>query len=573
MKLYPQVSHISVPNSFEEYFNKKEYHDVIVHCNLKTWHLHKLIVTKESRFFQDLHKCTKIIADVYLDFLNCGYLDKILNFLYTGKITINEKNVQYIIYIASYLGVQILVNECKEFLKSQVNISTAFDFRNYIDEYRNQSAGLQRVAMLQLLKYVDVYIYQNFLPIVFYDYHLNCQFETLLKFVSHDLLNTDDEDTVVQAIKRWVNKHESRKIHEKNLIKQGWRSNVKKPRYPYKDLFLLTCLGEFDEKILYIESFNENLGDVLFVNLNEKKTCFSVQTFASNIYVAGGIQSERLLNHFQVFNFFTKKWHSLENCPNAGGLATCLFKNSIYSAGGNVYTENGLEVVDAFYRYDLVLQKWFKLAHMHIPRAFFKLVFLNNKIYAIGGTARSDSMQLGSVIRPVSSVESYDLSTGEWTVEPDMLVKRELPGCCVIFHYIVVAGGYGYVDHSKNSDDLNSIEIFDTKTKIWTLMPEKLVIKRKNLGLMRFQDKLFALGGCELYDEKCLLKFDHNKQSFSMFAWSLEKIINNEKYNKRRKLDKFDNFFNMRRNLIFTRLKITRELILLNENFDDDFYD
>ena len=90
---------------------------------------------------------------------------------------------------------------------------------------------------------------------------------------------------------------------------------------------------------------------------------------------------------------------------------------------------------------------------------------------------------------------------------------------------------------------------------------------------MRFQDKLFALGGCELYDEKCLLKFDHNKQSFSMFAWSLEKIINNEKYNKRRKLDKFDNFFSMHRNLIFTRLKITRELILLNENFDDDFYD
>ena len=239
MKLYPEVLNFLVPNSYQEYFNKKEYHDVIVHCNLKTWYLHKLIVTKESRFFQDLHKCTKIIADVYLDFLNCGYLDKILNFLYTGKITINEKNVQYIIYIASYLGIPLLVNACKEFLKSQVNFSTAFEFRNYIDEYKNQSAGLQRVEMLQLLKYVDVYIYQNFLPIVFYDFHLNCEYETLLKVVSHDLLNTDDEDTVVQSIKRWVNKKESRKIHEKNLIKQGWRSNVKKPRYPYKNLFLL----------------------------------------------------------------------------------------------------------------------------------------------------------------------------------------------------------------------------------------------------------------------------------------------------------------------------------------------
>jgi hypothetical protein len=573
MKLYPETLNLVVTNSYQEYFNKKEYHDVVIHCNCKTWYLHKIIVTRESRFFQDLHKCTKIVADVYLDFLNHVYLEKILKFLYSGQITINEKNIQYIIYIASYLGIRLLVNSCKDFLKSQVNISSAFDFREYIEDHKNQSAGLQRVAMMQLLKYVDVYIYQNFLPIVFYDFHLNSDYETLLKFVSHDLLNTDDEDTVVKSIKKWVDKIESRKIHEKNLIKSGWRSNVKQPRYPYKDLYLLCGLGEFDEKVVYVESFNENVGDVLFVNLNEKKTCYSALSFATGIYVAGGIQSEKLLNSFQMFNFFTKKWHSLENCPNAGAIATCLYKNSIYSAGGHFYSENGLEVDDSFYRYDLVLQRWFKLAHMHVPRAFFKLVFLNNKLYAIGGTAKTDTtLQLGP-IRPTSSVESYDLLTGEWSIEPNMLVKRELSGCCVIFHHIVVAGGYGFADHSKNADNLNSIEVFDTKTKTWTMLPEKLVIKRKNLGLIRFKDKLFAFGGCDLYDEKCLLKFDHNKQTFSTYAWSLEKIINNEKYNKRRKLNKFENFYEIRRNINFLRLKITRELILLNENFDDDFYD
>ncbi|KFK39692.1 hypothetical protein AALP_AA3G276600 [Arabis alpina] len=95
-----------------------------------------------------------------------------------------------------------------------------------------------------------------------------------------------------------------------------------------------------------------------------------------------------------------------------------------------------------------------------LPLAYCScLVALGSDIYKIGGPIDH---------KPSSSVSVLDCRTHTWRDAPSLLVKRLFPSACVVDGKIYVGGG---CRENGDSDSLNSIEVFDSKTQTWDHVP------------------------------------------------------------------------------------------------------
>jgi hypothetical protein len=164
-------------------------------------------------------------------------------------------------------------------------------------------------------------------------------------------------------------------------------------RHKFKNMNILTIVSDSEivnysntnMNLNYSTHFHDLVGECLVLKLDDKQTKFSVTSFNENIYVAGGFNSSNeLMNRFQVFDFFKKKWNKLEPTKAGGALAMTVFRDSIFVAGGNVYSENGFDFLDLFYRYDINMRRWFNLSKMNCCRSNFSLINVGEYIYAIG---------------------------------------------------------------------------------------------------------------------------------------------------------------------------------------------
>jgi hypothetical protein len=101
--------------------------------------------------------------------------------------------------------------------------------------------------------------------------------------------------------------------------------------------------------------------------------------------------------------------------------------------------------------YDPSSNQWTAMANMPTARHGVKLVWFENRIWAIGGHDGSASNQ----------VESYNPSDNSWQVEVSLTTARKWPVGWVANGKIYAGGGH------NGSFFLNSIEVFDPTTKQW----------------------------------------------------------------------------------------------------------
>ena len=105
------------------------------------------------------------------------------------------------------------------------------------------------------------------------------------------------------------------------------------------------------------------------------------------------------------------------------------FNDLIYCMGG--WTA-GVSNTGHVLVYNPLENSWTQLPDMPSPRHGFKLVILDNKIWAIGGS--DDSLYL-------DVVESFDPITGLWNAEESMNSARHWPVAWVEQNKIFVGGG------------------------------------------------------------------------------------------------------------------------------------
>ena len=151
----------------------------------------------------------------------------------------------------------------------------------------------------------------------------------------------------------------------------------------------------------------------------------------------------------------------------------------IYLIGGQAGASN--QVLNQVLCFDLSTNQWSAKADMPTARFGHRLVWFENKIWAIGGYNSVDIL---------SKVESYDISSNSWQDEASLTSTRHLPTAWVANNRIYVAGGI----ETTFLEFSNTIESYNPKTKGWSNagnFPEKTVAADSIV----LNDKVYVIGG------------------------------------------------------------------------------
>ncbi|KAE9550938.1 hypothetical protein FO519_005852 [Halicephalobus sp. NKZ332] len=133
------------------------------------------------------------------------------------------------------------------------------------------------------------------------------------------------------------------------------------------------------------------------------------------------------------------------------------------------------------------------LPQMKIGRCSVGAVFLEGKIIVCGGYNRGECLK---------SVEQYDVSKGQWTDLPDLLIEHGR------FDASIINGKMYAIAGSSGNSDSNKAECFDPKEGKWKKVKD-LRIGRSHNGCASLDGKIYCIGGtteaqilreCEKYD-------------------------------------------------------------------------
>jgi N-acetylneuraminic acid mutarotase len=151
----------------------------------------------------------------------------------------------------------------------------------------------------------------------------------------------------------------------------------------------------------------------------------------------------------EVYDPTLESWTVGPSLPHAVNSSAAIVVNEkLYHIGGWYNSQNFKFV----HMLDPNSNSWTRLSDMPTARHGLKLVWFENRIWAIGGYN-------GSYIH---TVESFDPLSNSWRTEASMTTKRNRPFAFVANDKIFLGGGY------SGSSHLSSIEVYDPTTKQWS---------------------------------------------------------------------------------------------------------
>ena len=192
----------------------------------------------------------------------------------------------------------------------------------------------------------------------------------------------------------------------------------------------------------------------------------------SKLYAIAGANSTSV----EIFDYFTGNWTNSANLAEKNNFGTAITTNGkIYLIGGS----NGSGIINKVLSFDPTSNEWSAKTNMPTARASHKLVWFENRIWAIGGNVGS----------PSNKVESYDPYTDLWQTETSLTFQRLSPVAWVANGRIYVGGGK--IDASQY---LKSIEVYDPTSKQWTNAGNFPEIK-SNADAVVLNDVVYVVAG------------------------------------------------------------------------------
>ncbi|OGS28070.1 MAG: hypothetical protein A2297_04505 [Elusimicrobia bacterium RIFOXYB2_FULL_48_7] len=149
--------------------------------------------------------------------------------------------------------------------------------------------------------------------------------------------------------------------------------------------------------------------------------------------------------------------------------------------------------------YDLAQNTWSVKSTMQIPRPGFRVVVVNDKIYALGGGTCTQTGPYDSTHYP-SITEEYDPVTDIWTIKGDHSISYGA-SITVLNGKIYTAGG-GYVAfvplwHPVYDDDFG---YYNTETFNGVTL-KKMLESKGEASMVALHDKIYVIGGIH-YDKQ-----------------------------------------------------------------------
>lgn len=542
--------------------NRKEgfFNDAKIKAGTAVFPANRLVLSCFSPFFEKMFKCMKDYSNrtVVIQGVDEDTFKNIIEFIYTGKITINHENVMNLLAAADYLQMKKLVDFCFELLDSSITpnnclviLSAAKLYNNnvlkskayhYISENATQVAAAYDFLILSKSELVScisdlqkIYtkqrsIYELIITWIKFDETLRkSELSSLLQLINlnvlpHDFLEEISKENMIQENLFCANQVLAAAFHSSSKRERSVNTSAKvlifgetlvedvpsfnRPNIYGRQIYELvqdtkTCsnwiLCEYPTD--YPNLDNNFFTCTCAINLNNFLYAINSNDKESNIFCLDLKNPKQLWKKLTTINlsFFMK--------------AIASFDDALVAVGGNNFkTFSSLAMT-----YNIGSDNWKIISPLVEARSNHCMISCCNSLYVLGGINTLQGISL-------SSVEQLCDLGGTWHLVSPMRHKRS-DFAVVNFHDCIYAiGGHTRDNLMEDAVALRSVEKYDISTNTWSFVSELNIARAYHTACV-FADKIFVMGGINEKHVKEIECFD-----LSSHTWYIVGRLNNNQY-------------------------------------------
>ena len=165
--------------------------DVIIQATDREYPVHRNVLAACSPYFETALK-TESDRKIIVDTKYPEMLDMVIDYMYTGSVTIQADSISEILRLANNLSICKLKDHCCEYLKRSLSINTCFKVRDLADNY----------DLSLLTKTAEAFIVANIQEIVAQNELLELHFSKLEQLIARSMPISELQR--VQLIFRWT---------------------------------------------------------------------------------------------------------------------------------------------------------------------------------------------------------------------------------------------------------------------------------------------------------------------------------------------------------------------------------
>lgn len=525
-------------NSFSAFHDMKrtgEFCDITIKFGSRTISAHRNVIAGVMPYFRKKLTNQSNEADLngitgYYD-LDADALESLIEFSYTGRISLTTDNVKALLPTASFLGVDPVIDACCKFIVSQMKVEEVLSERQY-------AVG---VNSSELLESINSYVWKNFDEVSISEIFLDAPFSCVKEVICAQDLKTSKEENVLNFVMKWVKKSpEEREVYLAELLSKVRMAFVH-PDYLTdvfeEDLIVssIPCRNILRDARTYhffphrraqISSFDTTARG------SAKQRPKNDESWTPGIYAIWFLPQDRLMYYdtqpqlpaqsLQYFDPAIKKW----NIVDVLSFTLHSANSSLIQRNGKLYFYNS-DYIRAYDPKSLASENSFYVGQ----RFNAGITVSKNKLYICGGTVADDPSPLVTVIsfdfqtkstgiidnipfrgthlgavalnddslyvlggkdengKYLNSVWLCNVPSRRWTEVASMNYQRCAMGCAMLDGKIYVCGGI-----TSNNNNICSTEVFDPLTNKWLLL-SNMRSPRFGFSLISYDGKLYAVGG------------------------------------------------------------------------------
>uniref|UniRef100_A0A8D2DU40 Kelch like family member 30 n=1 Tax=Sciurus vulgaris TaxID=55149 RepID=A0A8D2DU40_SCIVU len=358
---------------------------------------HRSLLALSSPYFHAMFAgdfAESFSARVELQDMEPAVVGQLLDFVYTGRLTITQTNVEALTRTASRLHFPAVQKVCGRYLQQQLDATNCLG----ICEFGEQQ-GLLGVAAKAW-----AFLRENFEAVAQEDEFLQLPRERLATCLASDLLQVQPEQSRLEALLRWV-RHDTqaRAALLPELLSLVRLDAV--PRPCVQQLLATEPLIQDSEACQEALS-QDHHGVMLGLPQKLEEVLVVVGGRALEEDEEGGEEPTPHSGNFAFYNAKARRWMALPDFPDyhKWGFSLTALNNDVYVTGGSRGTKTDTWSTTQAWCFPLKEAAWKPVAPMLKARTNHASASLNGEIYAIGGTTLD-----------VVEVESYDPYTDSWT--------------------------------------------------------------------------------------------------------------------------------------------------------------
>ncbi|KAL4222931.1 hypothetical protein ACF0H5_018972 [Mactra antiquata] len=424
-------------------------------------------------------------------------IQTVIGYMYTGNVILTNENAQDILMAATMLELTHLIEQCANYMIREVCLDNCMEMFLFASHF----------ACLKLKLHCRKFILDHFSDLIKDDKFYDIGAEDLEDVISCDDISVENEETVLEVIKKWVEFGKSRDEYFPRLFRhvrlpllneEYCKTITAADSLINNNSECMTRLREFSifkEKVFLKQTGADVDLDRYNVNTTPRYGMFN----RAMLVFSGGTVEEgcRSLTTFDPLTF--KNFTGVQPHPTFD----FKFKIDFYqlvSANGQLFIFGGIHYDDHHfadhgkalaeaYCYNMKCNVWDRVQDMVHPRCCFSATPLNEKIIVIGGKSVYPRGP------PLENVEFYDVFNDVWNALAPVPISIYNHAASATHNAVFVFGG-----RDEDDDYLDTVLRYDIQTDSWSLVTTQMNKPRAQFSAFTYRSLIYLIGGVTLHE-------------------------------------------------------------------------